>query len=105
MSDKDKEFRQDPFSQLMFGSNRQERSVKQDWILGRRKAEDIEFKEDKEAKDVNSAAQQKIEQILENVDLDGLMNNLGTLMSSVGELKPLMKKAGPLLQKFLNKKD
>ncbi|KAB2330873.1 hypothetical protein [Bacillus mesophilum] len=104
MSDKDKEFRQDPFSQLMFGSNIQERSVKQDWILGRRKVEDI-VDEEKEDKDVNSAAQQKIEQILENVDLDGLMNNLGTLMSSVGELKPLMKKAGPLLQKLLNKKD
>ncbi|WP_080847253.1 hypothetical protein [Cytobacillus gottheilii] len=95
MSENEKDFKQDRFSQLMFGRSRQERPEKQDWILGRK----IEHTENNDPK---NPTQEKIEQILENVDLDGLMNNFDTLMSSVGELKPLMKKASPFLQKFLN---
>jgi hypothetical protein len=95
LGENEKEVKQDRFTQMMFGSRSEERSPKQDWIIGRKAPEHEE----------KNAAQIKIEQIIENVDLDGLMNNFDTLMSSVGELKPLMKKAGPFLQKFLKSKE
>lgn len=110
LSENEKRMKQDPFTRMMFGSRSEEHSSKQDWMFGSR-TEERSSKQDwilgrktAEHEEKNSA-QAKVEQILENVDLDGLMNNFDTLMSSVGELKPLMKKAGPFLQKFLKNKE
>ncbi|MEN8699048.1 hypothetical protein [Bacillus infantis] len=67
-----------------------------DWILGGPERKPATGRED-------AREPGQIEKILDGVDLGELMDNIDTLMTSAGQLKPLFKKVTPLFQQLLKK--
>ncbi|MGD6855258.1 hypothetical protein ACQCVO_09320 [Bacillus infantis] len=67
-----------------------------DWILGGPERMEANGRED-------AREPGQIEKILDGVDLGQLMDNIDTLMTSAGQLKPLFKKVTPLFQQLLKK--
>jgi hypothetical protein len=68
-----------------------------DWILGRQERE-TDSSPREEPREPG-----QIEKLLDGVDLGQLMDNIDTLMTSAGQLKPLFKKVTPLFQQLLKK--
>jgi hypothetical protein len=67
-----------------------------DWILGGPERVPASSRED-------AREPGQIEKILDGVDLGQLMDNIDSLMTSAGQLKPLFKKVTPLFQQILKK--
>ncbi|MGD6841619.1 hypothetical protein ACQCVH_03775 [Bacillus infantis] len=100
----------DGFSRFMFGPRQrmQDESMANegpegqsmrpsgDWILGGSERKPATGRED-------AREPGQIEKILDGVDLGELMDNIDTLMTSAGQLKPLFKKVTPLFQQLLKK--
>ncbi|MBX9971968.1 hypothetical protein [Cytobacillus firmus] len=123
--DKVKENTEDPLTHFMFGErvrrhqpaedeNESDRRAKEaqgidDWLFGGRSRNAHEADEwllGGKSRDTNERDYPPNENgnnILNNINLEELMGNIDTLMTSAHQLKPLLKKAGPLLEMFLKK--
>lgn len=100
----------DPFDQLMFGQSNSE-NLKELKVSDSQDSEKIlhdpwsfnmgrkEHRERVETYDENN----KVDMLLNNIDLDQLMKTIDTLMNSAHQLKPLFKKVAPFIEQFLKK--
>ncbi|KAF0816871.1 hypothetical protein KIS4809_4343 [Bacillus sp. ZZV12-4809] len=79
----------------LFGGRSRNAHEADDWLLGGKRRE---FNEGGESSDKEYA-----NNILNNINLEELMVNIDTIMTSAHHLKPLLKKAGPLLEMFWKK--
>lgn len=78
----------------LFGDRSSNAHEADEWLLGGRSRKSDE-KED--------PPNENGKNILNNINFEELMGNIDTLMTSAHHLKPLLKKAGPLLEIFLKK--
>jgi hypothetical protein len=78
----------------LFGGRSRNAHEADDWLLGGKSRETTERE---------STGKENENNILNNINLEELMGNIDTLMSSAHHLKPLLKKAGPLLEMFWKK--
>ncbi|KON89439.1 hypothetical protein AF332_23225 [Sporosarcina globispora] len=78
----------------LFGGKNRNVHEADEWLLGGRS---------RATNERNDSASENENNILNNINLEELMGNIDTLMSSAHQLKPLLKKAGPLLEMFLKK--
>lgn len=83
------------FNKFMFGKE-EPRHSGDDWILGRNRQEEKTAQYEKK--------ENKVEQIINNLDYDELMTHVSDLMDSTEQLKPLLKQAGPVIKNFFNQK-
>ncbi|MDR7238736.1 hypothetical protein [Neobacillus drentensis] len=93
----------DPFSKFMFGnrkprgSNHSQESTEQkgDWLFGRRR----KGNENKETQ----TTQNKLENMMNNVDIEQLFETYDTLKTTTEQYKPVLKGITPFFSKFTNK--
>ncbi|WHY63106.1 hypothetical protein [Cytobacillus firmus] len=78
----------------LFGGRSRNAHEADDWLLGGKRRETTERE---------SSGKENENNILNNINVEELMGNIDTLMSSAHHLKPLLKKAGPLLEMFWKK--
>ncbi|GLB58897.1 hypothetical protein [Cytobacillus sp. NCCP-133] len=95
-------------SDWLFGGRDRESIRNDDWLFGGRSSdfyekEEMLFGRSKDSHGDDNSLNSKVNSILNNVNLEELMNNIDTLMSSANQLKPLLKKASPFLEQFLKK--
>lgn len=83
---------EDPFTKLMFGERK-----------GRRIEENGEKTLDQDSETFAFFQNEKIESLLQNIDIGEVMNHVETLMNSASELKPVFKKITPYMEQFLQK--
>ncbi|MGN7176305.1 hypothetical protein BK139_03020 [Paenibacillus sp. FSL R5-0490] len=117
MLDKDKEKTEDPLTHFLFGNKRaegfdssaEEGHGNDDWLFGGRSRNAHEADDwllggkSIETTERESSGKKNENNILNNINVEELMGNIDTLMSSAHHLKPLLKKAGPLLEMFWKK--
>ena len=125
--DKAKENTGDPLTHFLFGervrrhepaevekvSNRKAEEAKgiEDWLFGGRGRSRNAHEADewllggksRETHESDNSPNENGTNILSNINLEELMGNIDTLMTSAHQLKPLLKKAEPLLEMFLKK--
>ncbi|WP_436375347.1 hypothetical protein [Cytobacillus sp. BC1816] len=124
-NDKVKENTEDPLSHFLFGERVRRHESAQDekesdrraeeaqgngdWLFGGRSRNAHEADEwllggkDRKTDERESPPKENGNNILNNINLEELMGSIDTLMTSAHQLKPLLKKAGPLLEMFLKK--
>ena len=78
----------------LFGDRSRNAHEADEWLLGG-KSRKTDARED--------SPNENGKNILNNINFEELMGNIDTLMTSAHQLKPLLKKAGPLLEMFLKK--
>ncbi|WP_144550720.1 hypothetical protein [Bacillus sp. X1(2014)] len=101
----------DHFSRIMFG-NRQPRGTSHSksssesrknrndgWFFGRRKKQD----EHKQQPEQEQSIQDKVENIMNNVDIELLFNTFDTIVTTTEQYKPLFKEMAPFISKFTDK--
>ncbi|MDF2039287.1 hypothetical protein P2R12_20350 [Cytobacillus oceanisediminis] len=123
--DKVKENTEDPLTHFLFGErvrrhepakgeNESDRRAEEaqgidDWLFGGRSRNAHEADEwllggkSRETNERDNPPNENGNNILNNINFEELMGNIDTLMTSAHQLKPLLKKAGPLLEMFLKK--
>lgn len=127
MFDKDDTFKkntEDPLSHFLFGDRvrrhesdevekefdkSEEAQGKGDWLFGDRSRNAHEADEwllggkSRKSDEKEDPPNENGKNILNNINFEELLGNIDTLMTSAHQLKPLLKKAGPLLEMFLKK--
>jgi hypothetical protein len=127
MFDKDDKVKintEDPLSHFLFGDRvrrhesdevekefekSEEAQGKGDWLFGDRSSNAHEADEwllggrSRKSDEKEDPPNENGKNILNNINFEELMGNIDTLMTSAHQLKPLLKKAGPLLEMFLKK--
>lgn len=127
MFDKDdtvKKNTEDPLSHFLFGDRvrrhesdevekefdkSEEAQGKGDWLFGDRSRNAHEADEwllggkSRKSDEKEDPPNENGKNILNNINFEELLGNIDTLMTSAHQLKPLLKKAGPLLEVFLKK--
>lgn len=101
----------DHFSRFMFG-NRQPRGTNHskdnsdpkpnssdDWFLGRRRKEAVSSDKDHQTQ----TTQSKVENFINNVDIELLFKTYDTIVTTTEQYKPLFKEIAPFFSKFTNK--
>ena len=78
----------------LFGGRSRNAHEADDWLLGGKR---------RESNEEESSGKENANNILNNINLEELMGNIDTIMTSAHHLKPLLKKAGPLLEMFWKK--
>ncbi|UOE56769.1 hypothetical protein [Cytobacillus oceanisediminis] len=78
----------------LFGGRSRNAHEADEWLLGGRS---------RETNERDNPPNENGNNILNNINLEELMGNIDTLMTSAHQLKPLLKNAGPLLEMFLKK--
>lgn len=122
--DKVKKNTEDPLSHFLFGDRvrrhesdqvekefdrSEEAQGKDDWLFGDRSRNAHEADEwllggkSRKTDEREDPPNENGKNILNNINFEELMGNIDTLMTSAHQLKPLLKKAGPLLEMFLKK--
>ncbi|MCM3706879.1 MULTISPECIES: hypothetical protein [Cytobacillus] len=123
--EKDRGYTEDPLTHFLFGervsnhnpaggkidfeSSAEEHQEKDDWLFGGRNRNAHEADDwllggkSSETTERESSGKESENNILNNINLEELMGNIDTLISSAHHLKPLLKKAGPLLEMFWKK--
>ncbi|PAE25164.1 hypothetical protein [Bacillus sp. 7894-2] len=122
--EKDRGYTEDPLTHFLFGervrnkpdggkiefeSSAEEHQGKDDWLFGGRNRNAHEADDwllggkSRETTERESSGKENENNILNNINFEELMGNIDTLMSSAHHLKPLLKKAGPLLEMFWKK--
>jgi len=95
----------DHFSRIMFG-NREPRDTsyskgssdsRADWFFGRRK------KENEQKQDQEQPVQNKVEDFMNNVDIELLFETYDTLIKTTEQYKPLFKGMVPFFSKITDK--
>ncbi len=87
--------RPDENDDWLFGRGRNRNSPEHDgWLFGGGTRDQHED---------DDSLSRKVNNILNNINYEELMNNIDTLMTSASQLKPLLKKARPLIDQFLKK--
>ncbi len=66
---------------------------REDWFLGKRKHN--------RGKENRQNEYSQIDELLNQVNMDELMNNIDDLLNSISHIKPLWKKMGPVLNKWM----
>ncbi|MBV7508942.1 hypothetical protein KW850_27445 [Bacillus sp. sid0103] len=90
----------DRFSKFMFGNrthHSKEKSHNNDWFFGRRRKETETKKED------SHPPQNKVEDFMNNVDIEKLFETYDTFVTTKEQLKPFLKEIAPFIGKFTNK--
>lgn len=100
--------KRDPITLFMLGGKRNE-SIEEnnkpqqtkeiDWLFGKKEAN---YNEDRSG-NTEFGQNTKINEILNNIDLEELMKNMDTLMDTAVQFKPLWKKVSPHITKWMNK--
>jgi hypothetical protein len=109
----------DPFSRFMFGNRKRrethkesenhakenpeqnKRSSLEDWFFGRRKKEPATAHKNRQHQ--TQTTQSKIENFMNNVDIDLLMQTYDTFVTTTKQYKPLLKEITPFFSKITQK--
>ncbi|WP_338449053.1 hypothetical protein R4Z09_22990 [Niallia oryzisoli] len=71
------------------------------FMFGDRRNRHFQHKEDQDREPSAANQGNQIHDLLSNVDIDELMKNIDTFMSSTSHFKPLLNKLAPLINKWI----
>jgi hypothetical protein len=116
----------DPFSRFMFGNRKPRETYKEsenqsqeipeqnerlsldtrsnhhdDWIFGRRRKESLS--DNKNRQNQTQSTQNKIENYINNIDMELLFETFDTLVTTTKQYKPLIKEIAPIFSKISKK--